>query len=314
MKVSIIVPVYNAEKFLPQCLDSLVNQSLDDYEVILINDGSKDSSAEIIEQYKNKYPQIINAVTVQNGGQGRARNIGMKMAKGKYLGFADSDDWVSPDMFRLMYEKAEAEGADLTVCDIEERYDNGGSRRINMSQYERLIKIDTAVWDKLIRRDLAEGVYFPENKIWYEDLAFVIKIALKSKKQARLSEPLYFYRVGQESTMNNNNSRKNLDIITILEDLKAFMLPLGYKEEFNSLVINHLLLETVKRVERQNSSDKKEVMKELRNYVKQNIPSLTKCESFKAESFNRRLIMYLNYHGLSGLSRKILNLKSGMAK
>lgn len=313
MKVSIIVPVYNAEKFLPKCLDSLVNQSIDDYEVILINDGSKDSSAEIIESYKKKYPEIINAITVENGGQGRARNIGIKMAKGKYLGFADSDDWVSPDMFKHMYEKAEAENADLTVCDIEECYDDGSSRTINMSQYERLIKIDTAVWDKLIRRDLVEDVYFPEGKVWYEDLAFVIKIALKSKKQARLPESLYFYRVGQESTMNNNNSRKNLDIIKILDDLKAYMLPLGYREEFNSLVINHLLLETIKRVDKQNGSDKKEVMRELRAYVRQNIPSLTKCESFKVETLNRRIIMYLNYHGLSGLSRQILKLKKNIS-
>lgn len=313
MKVSIIVPVYNAEKFLPKCLDSLVNQSIDDYEVILINDGSKDSSAEIIESYKKKYPEIINAVTVENGGQGRARNIGIKMAKGKYLGFADSDDWVSLDMFKHMYEKAEAENADLTVCDIEECYDDGSSRTINMSQYERLIKIDTAVWDKLIRRDLVEDVYFPEGKVWYEDLSFVIKIALKSKKQARLPESLYFYRVGQESTMNNNNSRKNLDIIKILDDLKVYMLPLGYKEEFNSLVINHLLLETIKRVDKQNGSDKKEVMRELRAYVRQNIPNLTKCESFKAETLNRRIIMYLNYHGLSGLSRQILKLKKNIS-
>lgn len=313
MKVSIIVPVYNAEKFLPKCLDSLVNQSIDDYEVILINDGSKDSSAEIIESYKKKYPEIINAVTVENGGQGRARNIGIKMAKGKYLGFADSDDWVSPDMFKHMYEKAEEENADLTVCDIEECYDDGSSRTINMSRYERLIKIDTAVWDKLIRRDLVEDVYFPEGKVWYEDLSFVIKIALKSKKQARLPESLYFYRVGQESTMNNNNSRKNLDIIKILDDLKVYMLPLGYKEEFNSLVINHLLLETIKRVDKQNGSDKKEVMRELRAYVRQNIPNLTKCESFKAETLNRRIIMYLNYHGLSGLSRQILKLKKNIS-
>lgn len=314
MKVSIIVPVYNAEKYLPKCLDSLVNQSLDDYEVILINDGSKDSSAEIIESYKKKYPEIINAVTVENGGQGRARNIGMKMAKGKYLGFADSDDWVSPDMFKHMYEKAEEENADLTVCDITECYDDGSSRIINMSQYEPLIKIDTAVWDKLLRRDLVEGIYFPEGKVWYEDLAFVIRIALKSKKQARLPESLYFYRVGQESTMNNNNSRKNLDIIKILEDLKAYMLPLGYDEEFNSLVINHLLLETIKRVERQNSSDKKEVMMKLREYVRQNIPNLRKCESFKSETLNRRVIMFLNYYGFSGISRRLLKLKNNIAK
>ena len=310
MKVSIIVPVYNAEKFLPRCLDSLVNQTLDDYEVILINDGSKDSSAEIIESYREKYPEIIKAVTVENGGQGRARNIGIKMAKGKYLGFADSDDWVSPNMFKRLYEKAEAENADLTVCDITECHDDGSSRVIKMSQYEPLIKIDTAVWDKLIRRELAEGIYFPEGKVWYEDLDFVIRIALKSKKQARLSESLYFYRVGQESTMNNNNSAKNLDIIKIMEGLKAFMLPQGYEEEFKSLVLNHVLLETVKRVEKQNSCDKKSVIKQLREYVHLNIPELGKCESYKAETRNRRIIMYLNYHGLSGLSGRILKLKN----
>ena len=102
MKVSIIVPVYNAEKYLEKCLDSLCCQSLDDYELILINDGSRDSSAQIMESYRGKYPDTVRTLTVENGGQGRARNIGISMAKGDYIGFADSDDWVCPDMFKTV--------------------------------------------------------------------------------------------------------------------------------------------------------------------------------------------------------------------
>ena len=297
MKVSIIVPVYNAEKYLEKCLDSLVNQSLDDYEIILINDGSNDGSQKIIDRYREQYPEKIVSRTVDNGGQGRARNIGMDMARGDFLGFADSDDWASPDMYRLLYKAAVEVNADLAVCDAVKYYEDGRMEYFPISRYEKLIKIDTAVWNKLVRKDLAEGIRFPEGRLWYEDLCFVVRLIMKSQAQARVTDALYYYRVGQTSTMNNDNSAKNLDVISIMELLKDDMLRKGRKEDFESLVLNHVLLDSMNRVNFQNSPDRKKVMEKLRKYVKENIPVLSECTAFRQESLNRRIIMTLYYNG-----------------
>lgn len=311
MKLSIIVPVYNAEKYLGECLDSLVNQTIDDYELILINDGSGDSSPQIIEKYKAQYPELIRSLTVENGGQGRARNIGIKMAKGDYIGFVDSDDWVSAEMFSRMYESAEKEEADMVVCDAVKCFSDGREEYFPISRYDKLFKIDTAVWNKLFKRELIEGIYFPEGRLWYEDLDFVVKVLFRSQKQAKLPEGLYFYRIGQLSTMNNNNASKNLDILKTMEGLAELMLP-EHEGEFDSLLLNHVLLDSVKRVSLQSSPDKKRVIGELRAYVKKYIPRLSGCRAFKEESINRRIIMSLNYMGLCSVSKLILKAKGSI--
>ena len=231
MKVSIIIPVYNAEKYLRQCLDSLVNQTLDDYEIILINDGSKDSSEAIIQEYKARFPERINAVTVENGGQGRARNIGMELARGEYLGFVDSDDWVAEDMFESMYLAAVESDADICVCDAVECHEDGSRTYLPMSACEEPARMTTAVWNKLFKKSTLGHLRFPEG-LWYEDLAFVIKALFSSGEPARLSRGLYFYRVGQVSTMNNNNARKNLNIISIVDGLKDFLIPQEKIEDY----------------------------------------------------------------------------------
>ena len=120
MKLSIIVPVYNVRAYLPACLDSLVNQTLDNYEVILVDDGSSDGSAEIIKDYCERYPELIRSIRVENGGQGRARNFAIEMARGDYLGFVDSDDWITADMYEKLYNTAVRENADVVVCDFGE--------------------------------------------------------------------------------------------------------------------------------------------------------------------------------------------------
>jgi len=307
VKVSIIVPVYNAEKYLEECLDSLLNQTLDDYELILVNDGSKDSSEEILREYAEKYPRKLKYITVENGGQGRARNIGIEMAQGEYLGFADSDDWVDPTMFEKLYNAAVECDADMSLCDCIECYSDGRTNYFSMTEYVHPMHITTSVWNKLFRSELAKTISFPHG-LWYEDLTYVISFVLKARKIVPVHEGLYYYRIGQLSTMTNNNSRKNLDIIKILEGLKKDMLP-EYKDDFETLVIRHILLDTVNRVAAQNSPDKKDVIKELLKYVHKHIPSLKSCKAYMDETSKRKLIMFLNYHGLDGLANGILTIK-----
>lgn len=304
MKLSVIVPVYNAERYLQKCLDSLVAQTVDDYEIILINDGSKDGSQSIIESYVNQYPGLIRALTVENGGQGRARNIGIEMARGDCLGFVDSDDWVDREMFQKLYSALETSGYDIAVCDTVQCFDSGAEKYIPMSRFDEPMSITTAVWNKLFRKSAVEGLRFPEG-LWYEDAEYVIKAVLGCKDIARVNEGLYFYRCGQESTMNNKNARKNLDIISIMENLKAYMLPRGYHDEFEQVLVCHLLLDTINRVNLQRGEDWEEVIKKLREYARENIPALSACESYKRESLKRRIVMSLNYHGLHGVARML---------
>lgn len=115
-KVSIIVPVYNVEKYLKRCLNSLVNQTLTDIEVILVNDGSKDKSQEIINEFKEKYPEKIKAFETVNGGAAKARNYALEHVTGEYIGFVDSDDYVEEDMYEKLYNKAIEENAEIVCC------------------------------------------------------------------------------------------------------------------------------------------------------------------------------------------------------
>ena len=114
--VSIVVPVYNVENYLAKCLDSLVNQTLKDIEVIVVNDGSPDNSQKIIDKYVKKYPKLVKSFIKENGGQGSARNFGLEYAKGEYIAYVDSDDYVETNMFEEMYNIASKENSDIVIC------------------------------------------------------------------------------------------------------------------------------------------------------------------------------------------------------
>lgn len=311
MKLSVIVPVYKAEAYLRECVDSILNQTEKDLEIILVNDGSPDSSGDICAEFVARYPDKITLITLDNGGQGRARNHGIDVAKGDFLSFIDSDDFIEPDMYELMLAAAERECADIVVCDMEKRYDDGRVEYVKSALQEDPMAAVGSASNKIFKRSLVGDVRFPVG-LWYEDFSFSAKLAMLSEKTAFVNEPLYIYRCGQESTMNNNNARKNLDIIDIMRDIRTFADEGGYKDSFEFLLINHVLLESVKRVARQNAPDKKAIISALRRYVRENIPKLGECEAYKRESRNRRVIMWLNYHGLEKLSLVLLKLKGSI--
>ncbi len=116
MKVSVIVPIYNVEKYLRKSLDSLANQTINDYEVILVNDGSTDNSQSIIDEYVEKY-SVFKGFKKENGGMSSARNFGLKYAKGEYIAFVDSDDFVELNFLEKLYDKAKKDKSDVVICD-----------------------------------------------------------------------------------------------------------------------------------------------------------------------------------------------------
>ena len=264
LKVSVIVPVYNTEKYLEKCLDALVHQTLDDIEIVIVNDGSTDTSVKIIERFKRDYPEKIKFISKENGGQATARNVGIKAASGKYIGFADSDDCVDRSMFEKMYELAEKKSCDMVECNFHfvQETKNGlhelkarGNVRNYKNRKDMFIDPQVSPWNKLYRRDvlLESGILFPEGLI-YEDTAFYIKTISFIERSAYLDEKLVYYYLRGNSTMNANKSRKVADIFSVLQDILDFYNNKGlfqqYYDELEYFYVKILLCSSLSRIGR----------------------------------------------------------------
>ena len=203
--ISVIVPVYNVEAYLPKCVDSILAQTYVNLEIILVEDGTKDSSGRICDEYAKKDPRI-RVIHKENGGLSSARNAGMDIAKGDYFGFVDSDDWIEPDMYEKMLGLAEKYDADL-VC--ASRYDVDGAtgeRTLGLhhkqeeciSSMEMLGRVftwngcDSAAWDKLYRRHLFDRIRYPLG-MYSEDIAIFYKLMEKANRVALCPQPFYNY-------------------------------------------------------------------------------------------------------------------------
>ena len=309
MKLSIIVPIYNVEPYLEACLDSLLSQTIGDFEILLVDDGSKDRSGEIADRYASKHPDLIRCMHIDNGGQGRARNLALPLAHGEFVGFIDSDDWIVPDMYKKLYNKAQETGADVVYCDFLEHFSDGRERILPAAYQAHPLSAAGSSCNKIFRRTLIGDLRFPEG-LWYEDFYFSAVMLVRSAKTAYVREPLYIYRRGQESTMHNNNAAKNLDMLRIMEMLEAELVPLGRRADFEFFLINHVVLDSISRLAQQETPEKAAVIRTLRRYAQQKLPQLTRCESFRAETRNRRIIMFLNYHGMEQPAQMILKAKS----
>ena len=307
MKLSIIVPVYKVEEYLGECVDSLLSQTIDDYEIILVDDGSPDNSGKIADEYAAANPDMIRVLHIDNGGQGRARNFALDIAKGDFVGFVDSDDWVTHDMYEKMYTRAAETGADVVVCDFMECFADGRESMLPASLQDNWLGSAGSSCNKIFRRSLVGALRFPVG-LWYEDFYFSAVMLLRSKHTEFIAEPLYIYRRGQESTMHNNNAAKNLDMLTIMDMLEKEMVPAGYKDDFEFFLVNHVLLDSISRLAKQDAPERKEVIGKLRLYVQAKIPKLSGCGSYKKESRKRRLIMWMNYHGLEDVGQLVLKV------
>ncbi len=204
IKVSVIVPVYNVENYIEQALNSLLGQTLSDLEIIAVDDGSSDKSGEILDQYAQEYPQRIEVLHIQNSGAGNARNEGLKRAKGKYIGFLDSDDWVAEDMYETLYNKAE-KGYDIVVCnlvrtcfenDLQEREVKayGGMTPISTKEFIKRAYNTASPCNKLFSRHFLEMVNLNFPEIPYEDFGFVPVLMTYASKVAYIDAKLYYYR------------------------------------------------------------------------------------------------------------------------
>ncbi len=310
MKISVIVPVYNVEEYIDKCLNSLVNQTLKDIEIIVVNDGSKDNSQKIIDDYVKKYPEKVKSFVKENGGQGSARNLGLDKSSGEYISFVDSDDWLELGALEEMYKTATKSNSDIVICDMMFHYGNKTEYK-NCTKYESVYQVTPSACNKLFKRSVIGNTKFM-TKLWYEDLNFTAKILLNNPKITNISKPYYNCNCRQGSTMNNNNSIKNLDMLVIIDDLIKYAKDNNKydKDMFSFLIFNHVLITSINRVAVQKADETKQVIKKLRNYCKVNIPDYKTMNFYKNISKNRKIIAWLNYNGLHNISKLLLNIKT----
>lgn len=248
MKLSIIVPVYNmaSDHKLEYCLDSLVNQTVKDYEIIAVDDCSTDNSMEILKEYESRFPEKFHAVHSEvNKHQGGAKNIGLRMAKGEWIGFIDSDDWIRPDMYERLIERAESTGADLAGCDycltdvhsmevgqIVHNNKKSQSGILNKEKRASLILDGGSLVVKIFRRSMImeKELWFPED-IFYEDNALGNSYLVLANHFEYIEEPMYYYYQHDTSTVHTISPKRCEDRLEagrlMLEEAKRH----GYLEE-----------------------------------------------------------------------------------
>lgn len=255
-KVSVIVPFYNVEKYIEKCLDSLVNQTLEEIEIILVNDGSQDNSEEKAKEFEKRYPNKIKYYKKANGGLGDARNFGIKYATGEYIAFLDSDDFVELTMYEEMYKKAKQENADMVECDFWWEYPNKKKEDIGntySNQKEMLYKSRVVAWNKLIKREIYEK--YPEARfsvgLRYEDVEGFYKILPYIKKVVFVRKCFIHY-IQRQGSISNTQNQKNEEIFTVLENVinyyKKNNLYNDFKEELEYVYARYLLCSSFLRI------------------------------------------------------------------
>lgn len=238
-RLSIIVPIYNVEKYLSRCIESILNQTFKDFELILVNDGSTDNCKEICEKYKRMDSRIIVA-NKKNGGLSSARNLGIDISKGDYIGFVDSDDFIDVHMYEILLNTINAYDSDIVICDYykvneydikkyEKMKSNNKDIKVeninNIDVIERIITRDIKIvvaWNKIYKRSLFDNLRYKEGVIC-EDEFLAHRIFYKCNKVSIINQKLYYYIQRKGSIINSPFSSKDFDKIYAIKDRVDFL-------------------------------------------------------------------------------------------
>ena len=254
-KVSVIVPFYNVERYIEKCVETLVDQTLKDIEIILVNDGSKDRSIEIVNQFLERYPEKLVYLEKENGGLSDARNYAIDYAKGEYIAFLDSDDYVEKDMYEKMYEIAKKENSDMVECDFYWEYPNKLKKDIGkfyQGKKEMIEKIRVVAWNKLIKREILEKskVRFPKG-YHYEDVEFTYKIIpyIEKVSFAKKEYVHYIQREGSISNLQNERTKEIFDVLdNVIKYYKEKDIYEEYKEELEYVYVRYAFCSSLLRI------------------------------------------------------------------
>lgn len=286
--ISIVVPIYNASKSLNKCIDSLINQTKKEIEIILINDGSTDDSEKIIKQYKD---ERIKYFKNKNQGIGKTRNFGIKKSIGKYIMFVDSDDYLDKNACKIMYEKATKDKLDIVVCDYYSVLNKKVKQKVKIESFNNtslkenpslLLKINLAPWNKMYSKKMItkNNITF-EEKLKYEDAPFVAQALDKSKTIGKIDKALNYYVIHNNSETTIRDERV-FDIIKIVDKIRQYFSDKDYAKNIVNILTIKILVNY--NIQQRYQKDKKIAMKfidESFNYMKENIPNFRKSNYFK---------------------------------
>lgn len=305
MKFSIIIPVYNVEKYIEKCLMSVINQTYSDYEVIIVNDGTMDKSIQIAEKIiKDSHIENIKVINKNNGGLGSARNVGVKYSSGEYIIFIDSDDYISYDMLEKINGVTTKKKYDMILFDyycvnenekILSRSKMYGESIMNFVVEENrdILLKSPAAWNKVYRREFYKegGLCFPENVI-YEDTAITRILLTRAKNVCYINQPFYYYVQRESSIVHSSSIKKMMDILVTYNELyeNLFRNKL-YNEELEYIAIDTILFSIMIKI---NSIDYgSEYQRVLIKYVKQRFPN---CITNGYLSIRKKILLHLILH------------------
>lgn len=278
-KISVIIPIYNVENYLEKCIESVINQTYKNLEIILVNDGSTDGCKEICDRYKAS-DKRIKVIHKKNGGISDARNWGIDNATGDYVAFLDSDDWIDLGLYENLYNNIIKEKCDISMCNYKRTYDNKSNlkhsdKKVIYTNHEILKELYTdkqilivVVWNKLFKKELFNSFRFPVGKI-HEDEYLIPSVLYKANKIVYLEKELIYYRITPNSIMNskfNENRLFYLDILdmrnTFYEDNKLWKL-----RKLNSYCQIDVLMDYYFRIKRIESNNKNKLLFKIKIYL-----------------------------------------------
>lgn len=278
--VSIVIPIYNVEKDLKRCVESILNQTYKDIEVILVDDGSPDDCPKICDEYE-KIDERVKVIHKKNGGLSDARNLGIDIAKGKYITFVDSDDYVTDDYVEYLYNLIIKYDAEMSICSHDAVYSNN-VKRFYIDCNEEVINSETALekmlyhqnydvsaWAKLYKLDLFKEVRYPVGRL-FEDAATTYKLIDKSNRIAYGSESKYRYIIRPNSIVTSNFSDNKIDLITSTNEMCDFIqkkYPNLKQATIRRRVYSNLsTLRLMSNIGQEYKDKKKEIIKNIRKY------------------------------------------------
>lgn len=259
VKVSIIVPVYNIEEYLPECMDSLLNQTLREIEIICVNDGSTDHSLEVLREYERRDSRV-KILSIENGGPGRARNCGVECACGEYIGFVDGDDFIDTYRFSRLYEKAAKFDADVAFGNVYLYYPDTGDKNL-FRDYRYCATLDSlgeftaksqpriltfvGLWDRIFKRSfwLQHGIKNPEGR-FYEDHLPSFQASVLAEKMVFVNEPHYYYRQNRKGSTINQEVAVDFykfQFLTDYQEVRNFLIEQGVYERYRRVFLEYKL-------------------------------------------------------------------------
>ena len=315
-KLSIIAAVYNLEKYLPRCLDALVNQTLQEIEILCVDDGSTDSAPQIIDEYAKKYPDKIKAFHKPNGGEFTTRNYGLERATGEYVTFVDTDDWVEPNWAEKLYNAAKENNADMAVCAFE-RIDLNTNKVVstNMTNFGNTVKeinnkddfmlfINPAPWNKIYKLDKVKNLRFLDFR-GFNDMIFLTSSYTTVEKIAFVPDVLYHYYLRYDSQIHSVNKQDVENFKKYLLDLKQLYIDTGKYDEMRNILdlmaFIHLGTSVMYRVSYDKTINIRKMVKETIKYLDNNFGTWRKSPYLTLKYSTKKGFKHIGLWGISKL-------------